>query len=183
MTGSGMMRIKVLLLLILITLSAEARMYQWVEPGVETTQLSGKPPHWYRSAEGGPRVFVFDNGRLIDDTNVKVSDEVRQSMRQEAFLLVEEDRQKAKEKMAKAQKLKEKLKKKETDASMVSSSDAEEEKSKNTELITDALFPEKEKEDVVENNAGTTDKSLEELKAMIADWEKSQTESAKKAIE
>ncbi|HIF50150.1 MAG TPA: hypothetical protein EYQ42_01205, partial [Thiotrichaceae bacterium] len=97
-----------LISMIMVTSIAEARMYQWTEPGVETTQLSGKPPAWYRSTAGGPRIFVFDNGRLIDDTAVEVSGEVRQRMRQQAFVLAEEDRQKAQEKMTKAQELKQK---------------------------------------------------------------------------
>ena len=61
-----------------------------------------------RSAAGGASVFVFDNGRLIDDSSVSVSDEVRQSMRQQAFILSEEDRKKDKEKIAKSQELKQK---------------------------------------------------------------------------
>ena len=64
-------------LLIICSTNVSARMYQWQEPDTGTTQLSGKPPAWYRSTAGGPRVFVFDDGRLIDDTAVKVSEEIR----------------------------------------------------------------------------------------------------------
>lgn len=174
------MRIILILLLFMMTFSVEARMYQWIEPGVGTTQLSGKPPVWYRSADGGPRVFVFDKGRLIDDTAVEVSDEIRQRMRQEAFVLVEEDRQKAQEKIAKAQEIKQKLrKKKPIDDTEESSHDEVSEKDSAIELITDALFP-KDKE---EEPDGVTEKSLDELRAMIADWEASQTENAKQALE
>jgi hypothetical protein len=159
--------------------TVEARMYQWVEPGIETTQLSGKPPAWYRSASGGPRVFVFENGRLIDDTAVKVSDEVRQRMRQEAFVLAEEDRKKALEKIAKTEALEKKLKNKQVLENKDSQKEqGQEENSSSVERITDSLFPE---EEVKEERKA--EKSLEELKAIISDWEASQTENAKKALE
>jgi len=32
--------------------SVQAQMYQWTDPESGTTQLSGKPPAWYRSVEG-----------------------------------------------------------------------------------------------------------------------------------
>jgi hypothetical protein len=181
MSGLGTMRI-LLLILLLITNIVEARMYQWTEPGVETTQLSGKPPVWYRSAAGGPRVFVFDNGRLIDDTAVEVSDEVRQRMRQQAFVLVEEDRQKAEEKLVKAQELKQKYKKTEIDESRLSSSDEVDEKDSIVEFVTETLSSEGSLDDQADKDS-VTDKSIDELRAVIADWEKSQTESAKQALE
>jgi len=177
------MRIVLILLFSITTFVAEARMYQWTEPGVETTQLSGKPPPWYRSTEGGPRVFVFDKGRLIDDTAVEVSDEIRQRMRQEAFVLVEEDRQKALEKMAKAEEMKQKFKKKKSDSEEQSSHVEKEEKTSVVDVITEALFPEKDQEANKDDKSGITDKSIEELRAVIADWEKSQTESARQALE
>lgn len=170
------MRLLFIFLLLLSSL-AEARMYQWVEPGVETTQLSGKPPAWYRSSSGGPRIFVFENGRLIDDTGVEVSDEVRQRLRQEAFIMAEEDRQKAKEKIAKANKLKEKFAKTEQQQEEVTP-DIEEES--NDKLLTDSLFPE---EIVEEPDNDENIEDIEELKRIIADWEASQSESARKALE
>ena len=60
-------------------------MYQWVNPNSGTVQLSGSPPSWYRSEDGGPRVLVFDGGRLIDDTAIETSDEERQALRDDAF--------------------------------------------------------------------------------------------------
>ena len=182
MSGLETMRILLILLFSVTTSTVEARMYQWIEPGAETTQLSGKPPVWYRSAAGGPRVFVFDNGRLIDDTAVEVSDGARQRMRQQAFILVEEDRQKAKEKIAKAQELKQKYKKAEPDKSRESSHDDIEEMDSVDELITEALFSEENQGDEQEKDS-IADKSIDELRAMITDWEKSQTESAKQALE
>ena len=64
---------------------AAARMYQWQNPATGTTQLSGIPPTWYRTTEGGPRVFVFENNQLIDDTGIAVSAAQREALRAEAF--------------------------------------------------------------------------------------------------
>lgn len=170
----------ILILLFSVSTVVEARMYQWIEPGVETTQLSGKPPAWYRSAAGGPRVFVFDKGRLIDDTAVEVSDEVRQRMRQQAFVLVEEDSQKAKEKIAKAQELKNKFKKAEIDK--VDESNRDDESDSDSESLIDALFPDEDQE-TAQAEDSLAGKRRDELRAMIIEWEKSQTESAKQALE
>ena len=82
--------LKILLVLLLVFSSpAGARMYQWVDPESGSTQLSGKPPMWYRGTENGPRVFVFENSRVIDDTNIEVSDSEREKLRQQAFLKAE----------------------------------------------------------------------------------------------
>ncbi len=62
-----------------------ARMYQWHNPATGTTQLSGTPPAWYRSSDPGPRVFVFENNQLVDDTGITVSDAQREALRAEAF--------------------------------------------------------------------------------------------------
>jgi membrane protein involved in colicin uptake len=66
-------------------------MYQWTDPDTGTPQLSGKPPYWYRGDEPGPRVYVIDNGRVVDDTGVTVPDGRRQQLREEAFLRAEQD--------------------------------------------------------------------------------------------
>ncbi len=172
------MRISFILILFISSFVVEARMYQWVEPGVETTQLSGKPPAWYRSANGGPRIFVFEKGRLIDDTGIEVSEEVRQRMREEAFILVEKDRQKVKDKMAKAEEMKRKLNDEGSSDEINGDEVSEDEDSSALELITDALFPEEQKsEDKADN------KNFDELRKIIADWEASQSESARRAIE
>jgi hypothetical protein len=62
-----------------------ARMYQWEDPSTGTTQWSGRPPAWYRGSQRGPRVLVFDGGRLIDDTARRVPDAERDILRTEAF--------------------------------------------------------------------------------------------------
>lgn len=60
-------------------------MYQWSHPSSGIVQLSGAPPAWYRSTMAGPRVLVFDNGQLIDDTAVVVGEPLRESLRAAAF--------------------------------------------------------------------------------------------------
>ena len=69
--------------------TVHARMYQWTDPGSGNTRLSGEPPAWYRSAERGPRVLVFENGRLVDDTAVVLPPEQRKALREAAFLEVD----------------------------------------------------------------------------------------------
>jgi hypothetical protein len=85
------MRTIAIALLAVAAMPASARMYQWVNPQTGRTQLSGAPPAWYRSGGDGPRVFVFDNGRVIDDTARPVSDDQRQQLRDEAFRKADEE--------------------------------------------------------------------------------------------
>jgi hypothetical protein len=83
----------VLIVLALCAASAHARLYRWVSPDTGITQLSGKPPLWYRSPDGGPRVRVYDDGRLVDDTAVAVPEERRQALRDAAFRQLSEQRE------------------------------------------------------------------------------------------
>ncbi|MCC6708645.1 MAG: hypothetical protein IT492_13900 [Gammaproteobacteria bacterium] len=62
-----------------------ARMYQWQNPATGTTQMSGTPPAWYRSGDAGPRVYVFENNQLVDDTGIAVSDTQRDALRAAAL--------------------------------------------------------------------------------------------------
>ena len=163
-----------LVLLLVFSQGISARMYQWIEADTGSTQLSGKPPMWYRSALSGPRVFVFDNGRLIDDTAIEVDEEVRQQLRQRAFVLVEEDQQKAKDKLAKSLELKNKYvkdkpKKPELEAL---------EQMPVVDTTDDGLIVD---EDVVDEQ--DTENTVDELRKLITEWEEAQTESAKKALE
>ena len=73
-------------------LCADARMYQWVSPSSSVPQLSGEPPPWYRSNHGGPRVRVFENGNLVDDTAITLLASQRQELRTAAFREAEERR-------------------------------------------------------------------------------------------
>ena len=95
-----------ILILSLTTISVHARMYLWVDPDSNTTQLSGKPPMWYRSKDGGYRVLVFENGRLIDDTGIVASDEESERLRNHALLVAEQDRQEAMQKLIESELLK-----------------------------------------------------------------------------
>ena len=170
--------IRVILVSALFISSADARMYQWIDPDSGTTQLSGKPPAWYRGASGGPRVFVFDEGRLIDDTAVAVSDEVRQRMRQQSFVLAEEDRQEAQEKLVRSKELKEKFKDKDVE---LDSSESEVAVDELPELVETDIEYQLEQDQ--EQDSSATEEQMEQLKKIIADWEASQTESAKKVLE
>ncbi len=68
---------------------AHARMYQWVDAGSGNVRLSGEPPPWYRSGERGPRVLVFEDGRLVDDTAINLPPEQRKAYREAAFLEID----------------------------------------------------------------------------------------------
>jgi hypothetical protein len=61
-------------------------MYQWVDAESGNVRLSGEPPYWYRSHEDGPRVLVFEDGRLVDDTAVSLAPEQRKAYREAAFM-------------------------------------------------------------------------------------------------
>lgn len=81
------MRVLILVAFSLFAFNAQARMYQWINPNTGNTQLSGSPPSWYRSADPGPepRVVVFENGKVVDDTGNAVSDLERAQLRALAF--------------------------------------------------------------------------------------------------
>lgn len=65
--------------------AAADRLYQWIDPHTGTTQLSGRPPAWYRADAAGPRVFAFERGRLVDDSAVRLSERARRWVRAEAL--------------------------------------------------------------------------------------------------
>jgi len=73
------------LALLLASATVSARMYQWVDARSGTVQLSGAPPAWYRGSQPGPRVFVFENGRLVDDTAREVEPAQAAALRASAF--------------------------------------------------------------------------------------------------
>ena len=81
------------LLILLISTTAGARMYQWQDPRSKSMQFSGVPPAWYRGLQSGPRVRVYDGGTLIDDTTIPLSPEDDRSMRDMAFRALEEEQQ------------------------------------------------------------------------------------------
>jgi len=141
-------------------------MYQWVDPDSGTTRFSGKPPVWYRSPDGGPRVFVFENNRIIDDTSILVTDAERDRLRQQAFLRAEEDREKAKEKLLQAKRLQ----------AMSEQTDGQQETIPGDTLSsvvttdqTAASAPVPATEEAVVN----------EMRMLIQEWEKKRAESAR----
>lgn len=75
-------------LLLLWCDASAARLYQWNDPRTGTTHLSGHPPAWYRKAGVDPmalpRVLVFDDGTLIDDTHRLVLRETPSALRANA---------------------------------------------------------------------------------------------------
>lgn len=152
--------------------SVQAQMYQWTDPESGTTQLSGKPPAWYRSVEGGPRVFVFNRGKIVDDTGIKISDEQRISLRTRAFINAEEDRIAAQKKATEAAKLK---------ATMENSSQEITEENIDDKALPDepqinleeAMAMEKpDDEELMEAEISEEEESIVKMRALIEEWVK-----------
>jgi len=85
-------RLTILCVLLLTSSLADARMYQWVSRSTGTVQFSGEPPSWYRGEQGGPRVQVFENGNLVDDTAIALPRAQREELRTAAFQEAEQRR-------------------------------------------------------------------------------------------
>ncbi len=100
------MRWAVLTVTICLAFPCVARVYQWTDPETGTAYMSGTPPAWYRTREGGPRVLVYDEGELVDDTEWQASREREKSLRQKALKELEErklaEEQRRQEEAAKA---------------------------------------------------------------------------------
>jgi hypothetical protein len=149
--------------------AAEARMYQWTNPQSGHTQLSGKPPAWYRGTTPGPRVQVFDNGKLVDDTATSVSDAERMALRGQAL---------------------QELANRPKPPSPVAAQPAEVLSSEPDAGLSAALkallAPERSKpstDGAAKAPPAREADAAERLKAIIADWEKSKTERAKSLLE
>ena len=85
------MRWLLVLTALVLAMSAQARMYQWVSPRSGTTQMSSTPPSWYRNGEPeAPRVLVFENGRLLDDTSIAMPRDRDQKMRQDVTRIMQQ---------------------------------------------------------------------------------------------
>jgi hypothetical protein len=149
---------------------AEARMYQWVSPQSGYTQFSGKPPAWYRSTSRGPRILVFENGKLIDDTAKPVSQSVRENLRARAFQEPEDTKL-----SADARKEKPALPLEQGADGLVI-----------PDRIEDQFATAKSREKspkVLNKTKDTEAEAVEGLKALIADWDKRRTEEAKHLLE
>ncbi|MGH7462488.1 MAG: hypothetical protein ACREMA_15885 [Longimicrobiales bacterium] len=158
--------------MLLLAPAATARMYQWVDPETQTTQLSGTPPTWYRSEGRGPRVVVFDKGQVIDDTGIRISDPERDQLRQEAFIRAEQDRQAAEQKLLQAKQLKAVF-----DRQQRGEDDEAAEELPLPEL-PEELGPEASTE--APEDTGPTP---EQLRALIEQWEQSRARNARQLVE
>lgn len=151
--------------------TASARMYQWIDPDNGTSQLSGKPPVWYRSVDGGPRVFVFERGgEMIDDTARQVSDDERKQLRQQAFIKAEEDIQIAKEKMIQAKRL----------AATYQHDEESEEEVIQEEVIAQPRDPEAADAPA---EPVPDEQIVNEMRAMILQWERTREANARALVE
>ncbi len=140
-------------------------MYQWTDSETGTTQLSGKPPAWYRGIEKEPRVFVFSGGKIIDDTAIKISDDERESLRIQAFIGAEENRLAAKQKAIEAAKIKGSYGRQTSDV-----------------LRQSHKMQKYENKKLMEAEINEDKASDEKMKAVVAEWERKKTADAKATI-
>ena len=157
-----------ILILSLTTISVPARMYQWVDPDSNTTQLSGKPPMWYRSKDSGSRVLVFENGKLIDDTGIVVSGEEGERLRNQALLVAEQDQQEVMQKLIESELLKSAIAIQQKDMEPVD---------EKTEL--DTIDVQNEAESSEKKQPGP---KVDELRALVEQFEQMRTQSAKDLV-
>ncbi len=176
------MRYYCLLVLVFFCQSTQSQMYQWNDPETGTTQLSGKPPAWYRSVEGGPRVFVFNRGKVVDDTGIDVADEQRIALRTNAFVRAEEDRLAAREKATEAAKLKAMIDRNAETSSGQKGEDSEF-KDESQEIVAIEGPDETEIGEEAIDEGTEEDNSIEKMKALIAEWENKRTEEARALLQ
>lgn len=173
-----LIRYLVIALSVLAAAAASAeRMYQWVDPDTGTTHLSGKPPVWYRGTEAGPRVFVFDKDRVVDDTGIKLSETERDRLRQEALIDAEAQREAAREKLLQAKRLKVAMEQQqqavaETEAGIAEAIAAEAE----PEAAEPAAAPSPE------DQAAADGMRVEDMRTLISAWEQQQAQQAKETV-
>jgi hypothetical protein len=172
MTGPATLRATLITVLLLATSPpAVARMYQWADPDTGTPQLSGKPPWWYRTGEPGPRVYVIEDGRVVDDTSVSVPEAKRQQLREAAFRRAEQDQARLNAALEEDRRL-----------------GAEHARRREEErLAAEAASPApKAIPDEKPAEAASTEKStraeVEVMRALVDEWEKAREESAKMII-
>ena len=146
--------------------SAQARMYQWVDGQSGNVRLSGEPPYWYRSLEGGPRVLVFENGRLVDDTATRLSPEQRKAYREAAFMEADLRREREAVKKLERAALREARRREEAERQLSAQKkqhQQEEEKSAAGD----------EKSDSAEQSPVAVDSGMvEQLKALVSNWDR-----------
>lgn len=163
-----MTRFLISLIITVFCVSVNARMYQWVDPDNGTTQLSGKPPAWYRSSTGGPRIFVFENGKVVDDTGVKVSEPERDQLRLQAFLQAEEDRSSVRDKLLEAKRLEAAL--------------GLEQKEEEAVVETEEVAAATDAPPTEEEAPPTEQEAINQMRSLIEEWEARRTEAAKGVV-
>jgi hypothetical protein len=165
------------LVLMVVMMPVQARMYQWIDPDTGTTQLSGKPPAWYRSAENGPRVIVFEKGRVVDDTNISVSGSLQEELRRQALTKAVEDKEKASQMAKQAAELKSKLG---TQLNDELSGPVAREREVSLPDVSRTRTPEPEPEQV--EQPVYKELTEDDLRALISDWEQQKTQQSKEKI-
>ncbi len=159
-------------------------MYQWTNPDTGTTQLSGTPPAWYRGTEPGPRVYVFERGQLLDDTAHAVSEEQRLSLRRQAFMEADRD----KRTRAQAERT---ARLRATVEQMLGKKPSPEELEEILQGTPAAplpggseMPPGEESGTVAKGSAGEIhEPTTEELKALVENWDRAQTEKARRLLQ
>jgi len=165
-----MLRLTVIILCLCSSAPVAARMYQWVDPESGTTQLSGKPPPWYRSGDRGPRVYVFDNGKVIDDTGIRVSDSERERLRHEALLSAEQNSLQVQEKLLEAKRLQAALERDKRNQQSSTGTDK-------TQATKQQAKP--EAGDQIPQRVVPTEKAM---RALLMQWDKIRNEQAQQAV-
>jgi Arc/MetJ family transcription regulator len=163
------MRVLISLLLVVtfaLGVSAHARMYQWVDSESGNVRLSGEPPSWYRSLQGGPRVLVFEEGRLIDDTAISLPPEQRKAYREAAFLEVDLRREREAVKKLERAALREARRREEADRQLSAEMNQQQEAGEKSES----------KEDKSRSSAippvAVDGGIVEKLKALVSTWDR-----------
>lgn len=149
-----------------------ARMYQWVDPDTGTTQLSGKPPAWYRSGQAGPRIIVLDNGKVVDDTALEVSEQEQGFLRQTAFIKAEENQEIVRQQILQSKRIQ----------AALTRTDEDNKDNVEEEQLADIL-PE---EEIIESGgevAKSDEETKQELQALIRKWEDQKAEDALKLLQ
>lgn len=164
------------LLIALAPASVSARMYQWVSPASATPQLSGEPPPWYRSDYGGPRVRVFENGNLVDDTSIELPAVQREELRAAAFREAEErQRAEAVERLERAARREEK-RKADQERALQAQRDREAEARRiavRSPVSGEAAAEEGTAPSALPDTTRIDDATVERLKAIIAEFDRS----------
>lgn len=168
-----MLRWLIILICMLQVMPAFARMYQWNDPATGTTQFSGTPPAWYRSVDDGPRVFVFERGRIIDDTEVAVSEERRIALRQEAFMKTGQDSQEARSLAERAERLRLTLERPQLLEQFSETwSQVEAEAGLFTDQETRDRLPDAWQESAARDQLGDlSPQQIEQLRSLLSEWE------------